>query len=259
MLSRSTRDGNTISALLRTCWDGETLQTLTQSDPLVATGAHITIIGHTTDADIRRHLTDTDQANGFANRFLWCLARRSKVLPFGGSLSAAQIDPLKDYLAVLIQWAMTIERVDFDAEGRDLWQSIYPELSRGECGLFGAVTARAEAQVLRLACLYSLLDGKSQISASSIRAALAVWEYCKASARHVFGARLGDPTADAILSRLRNSQSKLSRTQISRIFSGNKPAHEIDRALSLLLKLNLASCEMSVEGEGRPTEVWSAP
>src|SRR3712207_8305102 len=31
-----------------------------------------------------RHLSETEAANGFANRFLWIMVRRSKELPFGG-------------------------------------------------------------------------------------------------------------------------------------------------------------------------------
>ena len=41
---------------------------------------------------------------------------------------------------------------------RQLWAEIYPELSEGKSGLVGALTARSEAQVLRLSCIYALLE-----------------------------------------------------------------------------------------------------
>jgi hypothetical protein len=40
---------------------------------------------------------------------------------------------------------------------------------------------------MRLAMLYALLDGSSTVEEEHLRAALAVWDYCEASARHLFG------------------------------------------------------------------------
>jgi len=58
---------------------------------------------------------------------------------------------------------------------------------------------RAEAQVVRLALIYALLDCAREIRAEHLRAALAIWTYCEASARFIWGDSLGDPTADEIL------------------------------------------------------------
>ena len=80
------RPGNTISPLFRKAWDGGDLQTLTRSNTLKATGAHVSSIGHITIEELRSRLTQTDAANGFANRFLFFLVRRSKELPMGGNL-----------------------------------------------------------------------------------------------------------------------------------------------------------------------------
>src|SRR5207249_5623360 len=74
--------GNTLSATLREGWDSGNLSTLTKNEPITATGAHICIIGHITDDELRAELTATDSANGFANRFLFIAVKRSKYLPF---------------------------------------------------------------------------------------------------------------------------------------------------------------------------------
>ena len=86
---------------------------------------------------------------------------------------------------------------------RQLWCEIYSGLSTGQPGLLGAITARAEAQTLRLALIYALLDGAREIDRVHIQAALAMWTYCAASARFIFGDLLGNTTADAILRALR--------------------------------------------------------
>jgi Protein of unknown function (DUF3987) len=85
------RHGNTLSPLIRRGWDGDTLSTMTRNNPLKATGAHISIIGHITDTELKARLTRTDAANGFANRFLFVLVRRSQLLPFGGDLTDSEI------------------------------------------------------------------------------------------------------------------------------------------------------------------------
>ena len=122
-----------------------------------------------------------------------------------------------------------------------------------ESGLFGSVTARAEAQVLRLSVLYAVMDGSDAIKLSHLEAAVAVWEYAEASARYIFGDATGDPVADRILTALRNGE--MTRTAISYLFQKNVPATRLQQALNLLLSAKLARFEIQV-GNGKPVEVW---
>ena len=64
------------------------------------------------------------------------------------------------------------------------------------------MTGRAEAQCVRLAVIYALLDQKTEIQAEHLSAALAVWKYCERSAELIFGRSLGNPLADEPLSAL---------------------------------------------------------
>jgi hypothetical protein len=88
------REGNTLSAGLRQAWDDGNLSPLTRNHPMKATGAHISVIGHITRQELLARLDDTSKANGFANRFLWVLVRRSKVLPQGAAVPDATLNPL---------------------------------------------------------------------------------------------------------------------------------------------------------------------
>ena len=96
------------------------------------------------------------------------------------------------------------------------------------------MTDRAEAHVLRLQLLYALLDGAPVIRSEHLVAALALWDYCAASARLVFGDALGDPVADRILAALRGGGS-LDRTQIAELFGRHAKGARLDRALAALL------------------------
>jgi hypothetical protein len=115
--------------------------------------------------------------NGFANRFLYSLIKRSKELPFGGSLTDGEILHLGEQLKSVIDRARTVGRVEMTDPARSKWAAVYPDLSAGKPGLLGAVIARAEAQTVRLALIYALLDGADKIDLPHLEAALAVWEY----------------------------------------------------------------------------------
>ena len=71
VLRQIERQGNTLSAIMRGCWDRGNVQTLTKHEPAKATGATIAIVGHVTEEELKRHLTRTELANGLANRFLF--------------------------------------------------------------------------------------------------------------------------------------------------------------------------------------------
>jgi hypothetical protein len=251
------RDSNTLSPVLREAWDSGNLAVLTKTSPAHATDAHISVIAHITRDELRRYLTTTETGNGFANRFLFVYSRRSKLLADGGQLDDAVLGPLAERLKTTIVSAREVEELKRDSAARKLWHAVYPDLSEGKRGLLGAVIARAEAQVMRLASIYALLDSSSVICETHLRAALAVWYYCEASARHVFGESLGDPVADELLRVLRASPAGLDRTEIRDLFARNRSAQQIGHALGLLLEHGLARCESRATG-GRPAERWYA-
>jgi hypothetical protein len=104
-----------------------------------------------------------------------------------------------------------------------MWIAGYHDLSAAKPGLYGSVVARGEAHTLRLALIYALLDECLQIEPSHLRAALALWRYCEASTRFIFGDALGDPVADEILRSLRRAGADgMTRSDISNLFGRQK-------------------------------------
>jgi hypothetical protein len=250
------REGNTLSPVIRQAWDGDRLRTMTKNSPTKSTGAHISIIGHVTKAELLRHLGETEAANGFANRFLWLMVRRSKELPFGGEWKTP--GALVRRLDAAVRFARTPRVVKWGESARDQWAEVYGPLSEGRPGLFGAVTGRAEAQTLRLATLYAAMDQSASIERKHLEAALALWDYAEESARYIFGDATGDPVADAILQALRNAGDRgLTRTEIRDLFKRHQGAERINAALGELLRLGRVGRETEQTG-GRPTERWVA-
>jgi hypothetical protein len=255
------RAGSTLSSVIRNAWDGLTLSTLTKNSPLKATRPHISICGHITVDELRARLTRTDAASGYANRFIFALVKRSKTLPFGGSPPAAAIMALSGRIAAAVEATKAIGEVQMTAAARAHWEAVYKDLSEGKPGLLGAVVARGEAQVVRLALVYALLDcaedtERCEIDKPHLEAALAAWEYCETSAAYIFGDSLGDEVADEILRSLRQVGA-MTRTDISNHFGRHRSSGRVSAALALLAGRGLARCE-SVSTAGRPVETWFA-
>jgi hypothetical protein len=251
------RESNTLSAILRMGWDNGNLSTLTKS-PLSATNAHISIIAHITEPELHRYFDQVDLFNGFANRFLWVLVKRSKFLPEGGR--RLDLQRLGLHLNETLTRARQLGELDRADETRELWAGAYPRLTECRPGLGGIVTSRAEAQVLRLAVLYAALDGIAIVMPEHLQAALAIWDYCEESARIIFGCeeRL-DTFTGSILSKLESAgESGLTRTGIRDALGRNAPGVKIVGALAKLRELGRARFEKQNTGGKKPAERWFA-
>lgn len=152
VLKVASREGNTLSAILRQAWDRGDLRPLTKNNKIRATNAHISIVAHITQEELLRHLTATEQTNGFGNRFIWLLVRRSKLIPRPVPVPEEQLTPLIDRLRASVDFARKTTILDRDSEAEEKWAEVYPILSAGKPGLFGAIIGRSESQVMRLAC-----------------------------------------------------------------------------------------------------------
>lgn len=255
VLKVCTREGNTLSAIIRAAWDRGRLNTLTRNSPLKATDSHVTILGHITRGELRRLLATADAENGFANRFVWIMVRRSKELAYGGEWSTVNTAPLLRDLSAAIGYGKHAGEVTWGESAKPAWSAVYGPLSEGSVGLFGAVTSRAEAHAVRLACVYAVMDHSATIEAPHLHAALALWKYAEDSARFTFGRATGDTVADRIEDALAEKPEGVTRTEIRDLFKRNKSAAEIGEALAVLERLGRAEC-FSVSTGGRSSEKW---
>jgi hypothetical protein len=251
------REGNTLSPVIRDAWDGNNLRTLTKNSPIKATQPYISIIGHITKQELSKLLKEVEIGNGFGNRFLFFYVTRSKELPFGGSLTEEEKEVLRSKLMSAVNFARTCEKTEFNEEAKALWKEVYSELSADKPGMLGKITARAEAQVVRLALLYALLDCSKEITVEHLRAALAVWEYSEASCRYIFNDTFDDPIANRIFSELKTSPNGLTRTEISNLFGRNLNKEKIEKSLNHLKQTNKVRVSYE-DTNGRSIQRWFA-
>lgn len=251
------RPTNILSAVIRNAWDTGNLRTLIKNNPARASDAHISIIGHITEEELKRELNQCELFNGFANRFLWLVAQRARLLPEGGKIPQQEFNALACELTNAIKLATTITEMRRDEKAREFWHKIYAEVSSEGRGMSGLVCNRAEAQLLRLSMVYALSDGSAEIKFSHLEAALAFWEYCKASAHYLFGDRLSDPNAQKLFEAIKLAYPNgLTRKHIfDVVFQKNISKDSLQFAFDTLEKSQLARKEIEQTG-GRPSERW---
>jgi len=247
------RETNTLSPTLRSAWDSGHLRTLAKNSPAKATDAHVSILAHITNEELRRTLPEVEGFSGFANRFLWIAVRRSRLLPEGGA--ELDLSGFAERLVGITAYGRTVERMRRDQEAVLLWREIYTDLAEDRFGgLLGAATSRAEAQTLRLSLIYALLDQSPTIRVEHLRAAHAVWRYAEQSACRIFGTSTGDSLADKLLVLIQGSPG-ISRRELHRATGNHHKAAVLVSALAKLRDLGLAHPEKIKTG-GRPREGW---
>jgi DNA-binding HxlR family transcriptional regulator len=213
-LTATKRTGNTLSCITRCLYDDGHVEPLTKNNRIKVTGAHVGIVTHITFAELKKCLSETEQLNGYGNRFLWICARRQGVVPFPDPMDEVEKEALWREIQARIEQAQMGGRYAFSEEAKILWAREYPRLSMAHSGLAGSLVNRGEANVLRLSLIYALLAGHTRIEMEDLQAAIAFWEYCHASAFYIFGGAPGDKKKLKVLEMLKANGGRMTKNEI---------------------------------------------
>ena len=251
-------ESSTLGETLLTAWGGSALDVPNRrGNDLRATDYSIAVIGDTQPGTLASLLGKGVEAhNGWMNRFLWAVVKRTRSLSRGGNIGV--LEPFLDRLASALAFAKTVGRLEMDNEAQAVYEAVYDRLV--ESGDFIPHTERSAPYTLRLAMIYALADRSAVIRADHLRAALAVVEYCRESARLLFG-KAGEPKEpDPLWLRLLNAIGKtpgISRTGLREVAGHKVKVEEIEEALAGLER-NGHAYRMMVrpKGKGSPAECW---
>jgi hypothetical protein len=253
LLTVMAREGSTLSPVVRDAWDGVPMGRFLAREQSLVTWHHVSIAAHVTSIELQSKLTSTDAANGFGNRFLWLAVRRTKLVPFPESPKAL-VTPYLDSLYRAIEEAQTACEIKLSSAAAERWETLYAaSATRQRPGMLGAMLARAEAQIIRLALLYALLDRSTEVGAQHLEAAEALWSYAERSVVHIFGISTGDRHADALREYLR--EGALEWESAKRAL-GLRSAADLSDAVAVLVSLGIAEVVTAPrDGGGRPRRV----
>jgi hypothetical protein len=258
-LQSMARTGNTLSPVLRLAWDGQPLSVVARSNKDRCQQPHVALLASITTEELKRLLSSADRANGFGNRFLWVCTQRARVLPFGGNVDSTDLSDLAAKVRLALEWAQGGRHITWGDDAKENWKKFYGELAnRVTTGLYGRITSRAEAQVLRIALIYAVLEKSMYIRLPHLNAAIEIWRYCDESARYIFGSGFSrDTTEETILKAVRSRPTGIAQTEISDLFKRHKTSEQLRVALQSLQVQDLIHSK-SEQTNGRSALIWFA-
>lgn len=277
VLHQGRRDGNTLSAALRDCWDGVDLKPATKTNRVYANNPHVCLSGAISPSELTALMSARELTNGFANRFLMIWAERTRMLPFPKETPQTTVE----HLAARTREMLAFVRADRHGDRNHLRMDLspqaqwrYAQLYRGELnddlgdGVVGALLERRAPMLLRLAMLMALTDLQTRIDAQHLDAAMAWVRHATASIRFVFVSAADEAKlaqvlelSNRVLAFLRE-RGQATRSQISsECFRGKASKTQIDATLGHLMastpsKITVQRTERSDGAPGAPLRVY---
>jgi hypothetical protein len=274
VLHQNKREGNTLSAALRDCWDGGDLKPATKQNVMWTSNPHIGIMGAITPHELKSLIASRDLTNGFFNRFLVIFAERRGLVPIPTGTPQGDVDDIADRIVEILQFCQAERWVErdhtpmvFSPEARAHYEHLYlGELNDNAMGeRIAALIQRRAPMVLRLAMLFALCDLTTTIEVHHLDAAMAWVRYAVDSVKYIFSsgadeAKMAETQANAqkILAHLA-AKGQATRTTIScDCFGKHKTKQELDEALDELLHRTPPSIlvEETRNANGRPSKTY---
>ena len=195
VLHQGRREGNTLSAALRDCWDGVCLKPATKSNRLFASHPHLCLSGAISPSELLALIRARELTNGFANRFLMIWAEREKIVPFPKATPQECVDSLAARILSILDFVQAERVSDRDhlqigltAQAQDVYARLYRGELIDESGgeRVTALLERRAPMLLRLAMLLAMCDLQTLVDVQHIQAAMGWIRHGVESAKFVF-------------------------------------------------------------------------
>lgn len=251
---------NPLAFCLSSAWDSTEINMITRSREQFYLEANVCLLGQVPLEELRNSMPEYTRLNKLVSKILWtCVKPTANQLNIADS--PEEMDPvLKGRLC--LQLAQAVKNrpkyISLSPKSQALWRELKEQLLLQETtGIIGTMSEIADYHVLRLAAVYGLLDESLDVLPCHLEAAMAVWRYCKDSARLIFVENKIETIALRILNVLKTSTK--TQTQLHAAFGNNVVGKELDRSLAELESRGLIKSIRSGGGhcKGRPTTAWS--
>lgn len=276
VLHQTKRDGNTLSAALRDCWDGVAIKPATKSNRISASHPHVSLSAAVTPAELLSLIEARELSNGFANRFLTIFSERSRLMPFPTATPQGEVNRLATRLGKVLEFAKVGRYADRDhtqlslaPSAATLYTELYgSELNKRAAGpLIDGLLERRAPVLLRIAMIFALTDGETIVAKKHIEAALAWVRFWADSVTFIFSTGAQEKVQQEVNDAARKivafltEHSRQSRSAISvDCFHGKLSKDRLDDALDELLHCTPPVIEVEVEprkdGPGSATKFY---
>lgn len=173
VLHQGRRNGNTLSAALRDCWDGVHLKPATKTNRVYASNPHMSLSGAISPSELTGLMNARELSNGFANRFLMIWAERTRILPFPKETPQSLVEHLAMKTLQVLEFVGAdrpgepdLLRMDLSASAQWRYAQLYRDELNSDLGdgVISALLERQAPMLLRLAMLMALSQPESRIA-----------------------------------------------------------------------------------------------
>ena len=276
VLHQTKRDGNTLSAALRDCWDGVAIKPATKSSRIWASHPHVSLSAAVTATELLSLIEQRELTNGFANRFMVIFSERTKLEPFPKSTPQVEVDALAGRVAEVLTFAQAERWVDRDhmrislsPEAAKEYGALYlGELNRYDYGpLVTGLLERRAPMLLRIAMIFALTDCRQIVERKHLAAALAWIHYWTDSVRFIFSSGAQERAQAEVVDSAQKiveylaTNGRSTRTKLNaECFQGKLSRDRLDEAIDELLQATPPAIVVEVEqrkdGPGSPTKFY---
>ena len=250
-----------VEKMITKAWDSGALETATKKESMRCAAPHVSIVGHITPDELFDRLDKRLLDNGFSNRWLYVLIKRTAVVPrprppqeLPQVVAAADrvVSAARDAAA---NWS---GEVSLSPGAAQVFDETYEVMAAQRfAGAVGKQSARWAPQMFKLALVFAALSGSVQISREDLLAARAVWAYAHRSSVAFLSGMTGNEYADRLLAMWRETDyADLTLTDIDDMFSKHMSAHKRAKMLDRLARDGLITRAVAQSPRGgRPATV----
>jgi hypothetical protein len=261
LLKDKGKEGNTLSEIHRQTHDETTLHNGAKTSPEKATNQHVSWVCTSTERDIHTHLAPDDLSNGFANRDMFCISKRS--LQSATSDARIAVAPVAQELfeALLAsdpydtQWDGF---VPFSADALDFWNSIANgfEAVLVTDDLVGDMEVRFGFHVMKLALIEALANGSRVIEKQHLLASLAIRHHGVGAVEFLFRSVVGANGSKVLAQMHEHPGHRITATEVRDLFSRNLPKRAQASLMDGLVRQGLIRRVAMKVQVGRPPTSW---
>lgn len=269
VLKNIERQGNTLSSILRNCWDGVSLDSMTKNNKRSCAQPHVSLVSAVTPFELRKLLSSNDIHNGFLNRFLCIIAEREKLQYKPKSTSEEEVDRLVNRLLnilVVNENEPDSMRFEMDCEAENIYCYAYG--NNYEVGMLNDIVGigdvcvnllqRRAPMCIRLAMIFALSDMSQFINSKHICAALAWIDFFIKCTKHIHLSEKEEEEIDIkketcakILEFIKNNSGTTITIIRLKLFNNNKNNDYLKECLGLLLNDSPKKIRMEKVGKAK--------
>lgn len=249
---------DTLSSIITQLFDeGNAAIKLLKDKWLKTTGAHVAILAHIQRAELNSLREKLQIPNSYANCFLWILAQRQPPNPMPKAMPGKEVERFAGIIKKCIDEQHKItQAVALTENAVKLWEKSYSGLIMEYSGFTGSVLDRSEVHAIRLALIYALAAGRSEIRTQDIKAAIALVNYSRQSALLLFSCNPDEKIKVKLLEALGTApNNEMTLTEISKkVFNKNMNSAEIQVILNEMVSSGLLQRE-EIKTAGAPKTI----